>query len=42
MPTMIDLYQRKVREIALSQCRCETGTDLDRPTPEQPEEARAA
>lgn len=46
MGTVIDLYERKVREIALLQCRCDTGADLitDRPrlAEEDPETPDAA
>lgn len=44
--TTAELYDRKVREIALFQCRCETGADIesDRPraTDEEQAPARAA
>ena len=31
--TMTDEYQKKVREIALLQCRCATGADIQTDTP---------
>ncbi len=31
--TMTDEYRRKVREIAVAQCRCETGADIKTDTP---------
>lgn len=47
MATVIDLYELKVRQIALLQCRCQTGADLecDRPKihrDEEPEPPKAA
>jgi hypothetical protein len=41
---MTDEYRKKVREIALLQCRCETGADLetDRPKAAEGEEPKAA
>jgi hypothetical protein len=31
--TMTDEYEKKVREIALMQCRCATGADIPTDTP---------
>jgi hypothetical protein len=41
---MIDEYRKKVSEIALLQCRCDTGADLetDRPKTVESEEPKAA
>ncbi len=38
MGTVIDLYERKVREIALLQCRCQSGADLETDLPKLAEE----
>jgi hypothetical protein len=42
--TLQDEYNKKVREIALLQCRCETGADLetDRPKMTEEEQPQAA
>ena len=43
--TMVDDYKKKVAEIAIGQCRCDTGADLkvqlpkDRRTQEHPKAA---
>lgn len=44
MLTLQDEYNKKVREIALLQCRCETGADLetDRPKMTEEEQPQAA
>jgi hypothetical protein len=41
---MTDDYRRKVREIALKQCRCDVGADLesDQPRPDEDTEPQAA
>lgn len=44
MATMTQVYERKVREIALLQCRCESGSDLETELPradKRPEEGRS-
>ncbi len=44
-PQKVDDYEKRVREIAVSQCRCETGADLRTDVPKDdraPLEHRAA